>query len=277
MIKPNTLPRGRALLAIAHPGHELRVFRWCELAKPDVAVLTDGSGAAGASRVHRTTSLLAGIGAKPAAFYAPTTDLALYDAVLRGDLDLMLGLVGRLTDVIVSGRYDYVVGDAPEGEIMGHDLFRGLLDAALGVARRATGREIASYDFPLEAAPCSVHPAVATGTYYLHLDDAAVERKINHGLAYEEIAHEVVRAVETHGRDAFAVECLRPSLTEAGLASFTGTPSYERHGERQVAEGRYAEPVRYRQHVAPLLQAIRRESRALSAGLGGAPAKTSAA
>ena len=37
----------KAALIVAHPGHELRVHHWMELARPLVLVLTDGSGRQG--------------------------------------------------------------------------------------------------------------------------------------------------------------------------------------------------------------------------------------
>ncbi|TWT77623.1 hypothetical protein Pla123a_14190 [Posidoniimonas polymericola] len=253
----NAPPPGRPLLAIAHPGHELRVLHWCEIARPDVAVLTDGSGHGGESRVYRTKQWVEQNGGRMTGFCAPLTDRQLYEAVLGGDLTLLKTTTESLAEVIAAGGYDYVVGDAPEGAIMGHDVFRAVLDAALILARRATGRPLASYDFPLEATPGSVRPELADRACFIHLDDAAVDRKIEVGMAYEEIRGEVVRAVETYGREAFAVECLRPSLTESGLAAFEGAADYERHGEQQVARGRYTEVVRHAEHVAPLTAGLR--------------------
>src|SRR5260370_6140515 len=49
---------GRALLVVAHPGHELRLFGWLCSARPDVLVLTDGSGHSGRSRIEATRIFL---------------------------------------------------------------------------------------------------------------------------------------------------------------------------------------------------------------------------
>ena len=43
--------RKRCALVVAHPGHELRVYGWLALRKPDVYILTDGSGHTGNSRL----------------------------------------------------------------------------------------------------------------------------------------------------------------------------------------------------------------------------------
>ncbi|CAN7202316.1 hypothetical protein LJR219_000551 [Phenylobacterium sp. LjRoot219] len=36
-------PGGRTALAVAHPGHELRLAKWVELTRPTVFILTSGS------------------------------------------------------------------------------------------------------------------------------------------------------------------------------------------------------------------------------------------
>src|SRR5262249_34481437 len=42
----------------AHPGHEVRLHGWLEMVRPEVFILTDGSGATGQSRLNATTTLL---------------------------------------------------------------------------------------------------------------------------------------------------------------------------------------------------------------------------
>ena len=50
--------RDKAALVISHPGHELCVHHWLETARPDVFVLTDGSGRSGISRLDSTTKII---------------------------------------------------------------------------------------------------------------------------------------------------------------------------------------------------------------------------
>src|SRR5438552_300306 len=76
-----TLPGCRAALVIAHPGHELRVHAWVELARPLAFVLTDGSGHTGQSRLASTSRLLERTGAAPGGIYGRLTDRALYAAI----------------------------------------------------------------------------------------------------------------------------------------------------------------------------------------------------
>jgi hypothetical protein len=51
----------RALLVVAHPGHELRLFGWLSYARADVLVLTDGSGRSARPRINGTYLSLRGI------------------------------------------------------------------------------------------------------------------------------------------------------------------------------------------------------------------------
>src|SRR5262245_32746620 len=82
------LRQRRAALIIAHPGHELRVHRWLEVARPLVCVLTDGSGHTDCSRLASTTAVLERTGCTPGPVYGRLTDRSLYKAILGGDVDL---------------------------------------------------------------------------------------------------------------------------------------------------------------------------------------------
>lgn len=91
----------------------------------------------------------------------------------------------------------------------------------------------------------------------MRLDDPALERKLAAANAYSEITGDVQSALGEMGAEAFCTECLRPvgcSLTNAGLAEYP--PFYERYGEKQIAAGHYERVLRYREHVAPLIEAL---------------------
>ena len=90
-----TLDR-RAALVVAHPGHELRVYNWVSLVQPRVFVLTDGSSCFHTSRLHRTTSILNSLGARPGSIYGRLTDAEMYSAILDGDIDLFVGIADEL-------------------------------------------------------------------------------------------------------------------------------------------------------------------------------------
>ena len=61
--------------------------------------------------------------------------------------------------------------------------------------------------------------------------------------------------------DAFRVECLRPVQNGSGTHWPTNGPLfYELYGERLVAAGHYERVIRYREHMLPLAQSIRKNT-----------------
>src|SRR5882724_5736152 len=116
----------RCALIVAHPGHELRVHRWLELAKPAAFVLTDGSGRTGRSRLDSTRQVLAAAGATQAGIFGRFTDAHIYAMIRRADLAPLLDLMRELADQLSGLDVDYVVGDALEGFNPSHDLCRFL-------------------------------------------------------------------------------------------------------------------------------------------------------
>jgi len=75
--------------------------------------------------------------------------------------------------------------------------------------------------------------------------------------------HEVDRAIGAHGMDAFRIELLWPAVPRR---IFDTPPFYERHGEKRVATGRYAEVIRYEQHVLPLKRLLLEHVASLTGG-----------
>ncbi len=237
------LPTGTAVLVVGHPGHELRLHRWLELRRPRVHVLTDGSGPDRPGRLEQTTAVLAGAGATPGAIYGRFTDRAVYAALLAGDARAFCALVDELADDLHNA--DCVVADAAEGYNPTHDLCRMIVDAAV----RRLGRRVPSYEFSLapDAAPRS--PAVA-----LELDDDAFDRKLAAARGYRGLEAEVAEIAQ-RGLDVLACEVLSVA---APAPEFAEPPFYEAFGAARVAEGRYAETIRYRPHVARVAAALGR-------------------
>lgn len=244
-------------LLIAHPGHELRVHGWLEKTRPIVYVLTDGSGRSGNSRLESTTQVLARAGARPGTIYGRLRDRELYSAVLQSDAALFRGLATELATEIVRHGIDFVLGDAEEGEILAHDLWRSMIDAAIAVAKQRIGSPIASYEFGLHGSPVSQPDALPSESICLRLADDALARKISAARSYPELKDEVETAFSTWGEDAFREEYFKPALGQAEEHP-RECPHYELHGEKLVAAGIYAQTVRYDRHVAPLLAEINR-------------------
>jgi hypothetical protein len=271
----NSAPRSRAILVVAHPGHELRVHGWLEKARPEVWVITDGSGRTNRSRLDSTTRVLEATGAVPGAVYGQFTDADLYDAVLNFDHRCFTHLVDQLVVALTRDKIDLVAGDAEEGYNPAHDICRLVINAAVRLVRNKLNNQIANYDFTLVGSPAN---GSRPNSLRLSLDDAAFARKVSAARNYPELQAEVESAL--HGVDNerfrkdpelaqrvrsdfgvtevdnFRVECLRPVHSSSTLAANGDTPFYEVYGERQVKAGHYKLVLRYRDHMLPLTAAL---------------------
>ena len=277
------LSTGRCAVLLAHPGHELVIHGFVERMRPLVAVLTDGSGSSGVSRVDSTTRILEATGAEPADFYGGFTDQQCYAALLGRNDDLFIGMAEELADVLVAGEVDTVVGDASEGWNPIHDIWRSVVDTAVDLAAVRRGREIRNYDFllfashPAAAADCSAQAMV------MQLDEAAYERKLASGNSYQELHGEVKAAMSGStasivgspslaaeldrrlgglSAESYRTELLRP-VSEAPRHR-SAPRVYELYGEMMVAAGRYREAIRHDRHLAPVEAALRQHACASS-------------
>lgn len=247
----------RAALFIAHPGHELRVHRWLELARPVVLVLTDGSGRTGRSRLAATSEVLARCGARPGPIYGRMTDGQLYRALLDGRRELFAGLAEELAESLHREAIELVAGDAVEGFNPGHDVSRLLLNAAV-VRLRAGGWPIESRDFLLDGVPGGLTAEARATSLCIQLDPGALARKLAAARSYPGLEDEVARALARYGPDSFQTEWLREVSYGLDIDHLVSDPPfYEVYGERQVAAGLYQRVLRYREHVAPVAEWLR--------------------
>ena len=247
-------PDKRTALVIGHPGHELRVFRWLEIMRPTVFVMTDGSGRTGRSRLASTTRILDRAGSRQGSWFGRLTDSQAYAAILKRDFALFIGLTQELARLLIGERVNYVAGDALEGYNPTHDVCRLVIDAALEIANRSGGSEVASFDFPLTG---TSDVYAGNDAIRLKLDDDAFARKIAAARSYAELESEVDDAINNNQPGAFRVECLRPVANHEIDFGPDDKPYYEQYGEKQVAAGHYRDVIRYRDHFLPLAAALR--------------------
>ncbi|HKR60386.1 MAG TPA: hypothetical protein VJS64_11685 [Pyrinomonadaceae bacterium] len=243
----------KAALVIAHPGHELRVFHWLELVKPDVFVLTDGSGHVGHSRLSSTSKVLQQVGAKPGSFFGCLTDAAAYAAILDHHHQVFINLARTLASHLLKQQVEYVVGDALEGYNPVHDACRIVIGAAVKMANSA-GQKTEDFAFPLIGSPDGSNHC--NGAIHLELDEDAFGRKMAVARAYAELESEVNEAIKENKSEAFRVECLKHVSYRNGDHSLSEKPYYESYGEQQVATGHYTQVIRYRKHFEPLAEAL---------------------
>src|SRR5262249_39038760 len=170
--------RRRTALVVAHPGHELTVYHWVERHRPLCFCLTDGSGGGATSRIASTNHLLNHLGATTRPIYGRYADRDVYRRLLDRRLDAFLGLAQELAAALAEARVDCVAGDAAEGFNPAHDVCRFLVDGAIAMVRRQTGRVLQNYDFALDTAPGTCPAPLRATALWLRLDDAAMERKL---------------------------------------------------------------------------------------------------
>jgi hypothetical protein len=241
------MTRSNAILLVAHPGHELRLYHWLERERPTLFVLTDGSGSAGHSRVPSTLAILRETGARAGSILGAFTDHEIYQAIMQRNAAPLAGVTRRLGDALAGA--DYVVTDAWEGYNPAHDVCRIVAELAVERASRLSRRSIPLYDYAV------TERFVARGEaneIVVHLDPAATERKLAAAYAYSELRSDVDDLLRAHGPEQLALEVLRPAAEPATDPK----PFYEKRGEQQVAAGRYHEVLRYRDHLAPFLAAL---------------------
>ncbi|MGZ4779477.1 MAG: hypothetical protein ACXV5L_09785 [Thermoanaerobaculia bacterium] len=239
----------RAALVVAHPGHELRVYGWLVRARPDVYVLTDGSGRDGVSRLASTVDLLDRAGVVSGAIFGRFTDRQLYEALLDHDVATFTDLAAELAEQFITRGTTTVAGDSVEGYNPAHDVCRLIVDAAVAIAG-SRGVRIENYDFAVVGADAAGSELVVI------LDDDELAQKMAAARRYREMKYEVDKAISEHGLDSFRIERFRRRSATADLKPPADPPFYESHGEEQVAAGYYRHVLRYREHIAPLNEAV---------------------
>ncbi len=247
-----------AALVIAHPGHELRVYRWVSLARPRVFVFTDGSSHSGESRLHRTTSILNKLSSQPGAIYGPLTDAQIYSAILNGDTTLFCKMADELAAELINYKIEYVVGDEFEGYNPAHDVCRLVINAAIKIAS-LTVPGIENFAVLLVNNGFNHAAPKPSDLIRIELEDEVLTQKLGDLRAYSELTVEADRILADEGVDSLKTECLWRVADERNY-EFQEPPFYETYGEARVAAGYYKQVIRYRDHVAPIAEALRQHT-----------------
>lgn len=256
---PKAVSQAPAALILGHPGHELRVLGWLRERRPAIAVLTDGSGHGATSRIDLTTDLVDAAGCRRSALYGGYTDGDFYRAMLDGDHDFYLALAERLAAWLVEENVGLVASDAAEGYNPTHDLCAALAGRAARLAAQRSQRDIAHFTFLLTGPP-GAQPAA--DALVLELGSVALAEKLVEARRYAAraggaLVEEVDTMIRSYGEASFAHEALVPANLPMAFESFAArAPFYETHGEKQVAAGLYQQVIRYRTHVAPIIDAL---------------------
>jgi hypothetical protein len=256
---PESANRRYALL-LGHPGHELRVLGWATRQRPLTAVLTDGSGADGVSRMPMTLAILDAIGCPSLAMHDGLTDAGIYAAILDGRTSQFLDIAERFAERLQAFEISHVVSDGVEGYNPTHDLCAALAARATRLCAARTGRPVAHYTFPLVGP--AVPEAIPAEAELVELDDAEVSAKLQLSRQYAAraggvLVAEVEEMIERLGVAGFAREMLAPAELDRDFSPFQHTPPfYESYGQQRVAAGHYKQAIRYREHMLPILETL---------------------
>jgi hypothetical protein len=248
----------KAALAIAHPGHELLVHGWLCRTRPLTFVLTDGSGGQGQPRIQAASRILAAAGAPCGSIFGNYPDRHVYQAVLSGNVHFFLALADQLADEFARNRIEAVLGDAEEQAILTHDMWRAVINRAIALAECMLRRPIANYEFLLEGGPRGADESVEQDCVLSLLRNDELCAKLAAARSYRGLSHDFDLAMEDWNEESLRRECFLPVAPQRCAAvKATPIPRYELHGERKVAAGVYSQVVRYREHVLPILEALR--------------------
>ncbi|WP_143021631.1 hypothetical protein [Nitrosospira sp. Nsp18] len=275
-------PEGRSLLVIGHPGHELRVYGWIGQARPIVCILTDGSGSDGTPRLDKTLEILHESGAEIGPLCGELSDREIYEKILRHEYDPFDILCERLARLITARDIDLVVSDAIEGYNPVHDLCEALVRTGVGIARNAndadsnenadkksngTPRSIRHYTIPLMNDPRPATGSMEAEHHAIELTPLRFKQKLEAMRSYAASAggilqEEVGDAFHNFGEQAFAREYLFAAAApgqEPERRFSRQKPFYETYGEQKVAAGRYQSVIRFREHVLPIVNHLRKK------------------
>lgn len=238
-------------LFVAHPGHEILVYGWLLKERPEVFVLTDGSGYAGSPRVASTRRLLRSARVPEGAIFGRMSDREAYEAMLAADADRLAGIAGELASVMIARRMRLVVADATEGYNPVHDLCRPIVGLACTLAARE-GVTVRHYEFSVVGSPELPMPP-GSPAMILDLDDETFARKLSIARSFAPLRQDLAGMLERFGENAFRRETFRSVEDWSEPTDWPeGRPQYETIGEDRVARGRYDRVLRYAEHVRPL-------------------------
>jgi hypothetical protein len=235
-----------AVLIIAHPGHELLLHHWMEVAAPVVCVLTDGSGSGGVSRTERSKQIIVATGASVGPVFGRYPDNVWYAAMLERDVEPFARVIDSIVEFCSTRPPVVVVSDPVEYFNPIHDLCSVVARCVVASLPRCAASQHLEYS--IEEASRAGN---ASGS--LQLDPAAVDRKTIAISRYAELTSEISRARLQRPERRVDVEQLSPAREhDAWPEHLRDAPFYETYGQRRIETGTYSRLITYADHVRPL-------------------------
>lgn len=208
----NNLPKGNYALAIAHPGHEMRLYGLLETVKPFTFILTDGSEKTGndlmgysirtidraITRDIKLNHIQRGMGDKFKRIFNITIgehdkrqhlkDSWIYYYVQN----LQTGLLASFTDMMVKNmikyKVDNLICDASEDYHLSHEVVRMLSELAILKVQSITGKEIKLFEYSVNK---NYIPSPPQAVHLLELNEEQLDRKLNALIDYPNAVDEL--------------------------------------------------------------------------------------
>jgi hypothetical protein len=241
-------------LVIGHPGHELRIFRFLELYKPRVYILTDGSGYSGASRVPNSLKIIENCGATLSPVKGYFSDKEMYRIILEKDHAELIVLMEIILKDFEENKIEIVFGDAIEGFNPTHDLCRYILNIVVAIFEKKVNRDISNYDFLLDR---MITAEESKDAIAVSLTDEDFKRKYQAASNYTELAGELQHALEKYGPELFKTEYLRKVIKSSPHNQWQNDiPYYEEYARSKIKNGVYKEVITFEEHVLPLINLL---------------------
>jgi hypothetical protein len=244
-------------LILGHPGHELRVFRFLEIHKPRLYVLTDGSGNHNISRVDSTRRIIKQTGSSASPVMGKFSDKDIYTIMREGNAKPLFDTMDEIIADMTEHKIDFVAGDSIEGFNPTHDLCRYMINAIVEKYEQQTGKTIPNYEFYLDGPPHTCPEGMKDKATWIRLSDEEFNEKHNACRNYPEILKDLEELISKHGKAPFQVECLWPVSDPHNYVTWkTEEPFYESYGKKKVATGEYNEVIGFQSHLLPLAKKL---------------------
>lgn len=194
-----SLPSGNWALSIAHPGHELRMHGFLEMARPYTFILTDNSEEKGQDLMWDTIKVIdratkQGMSLNPAQLKNPDLRKALkvslkesaekkehikdsqiqYDLVNR-HIDFFRYYVDFMVENLIKYDITHLACDASEDYHPVHEIVRMIAELAVTRMKNVEGKDIALYDFALSR---PYDESLTEDCVKMELDEDMLDRKL---------------------------------------------------------------------------------------------------
>ena len=249
--------QSKVALILGHPGHELRVFRFLEMYKPRVYVLTDGSGRHHKSRVERTLRIIEQTGASAGPVMGKFSDSEIYSIMRNGDIQPLFETMDEILEDLSDHKIDTIAGDSIEGFNPTHDLCRYMINGIVKQYELQQNKTIPNYEFYLDGPPHTCPEGMKDVSLWIKLSEEDFARKYEACKNYPEIFRDLDGLIQKYGAAPFHVECLWPVKNPGKYTTWkTDQPYYETYGQEKIATGDYEELISYETHLLPLAKKL---------------------